>query len=56
MAATWRGGSPNNAIGALSQLLGYVVALINDEILVEDLEDLTALEIGHVDAETLRVS
>jgi hypothetical protein len=28
---------PDNAVCALSQLLGHIVALVNDEFLVEDL-------------------
>src|ERR1700712_3258565 len=38
---------PDYAIRALAQLLGHIVALIHDELLVEDLEDLAALEICH---------
>ena len=38
---------PYYAISSLSQFLGYVVSLVNDEVLVEDLEDLAALEISH---------
>ncbi len=38
---------PDNTIGSLAQLLGHRVSLINDKILVEDLEDLTSLEISH---------
>lgn len=38
---------PHYAIGSLSQFLGYVVSLVNDEVLVEDLEDLAALKVSH---------
>lgn len=41
-------GLPDNAISALSKLLGDGVALVNDEVLVEDLKHLAALEIGHL--------
>jgi hypothetical protein len=33
---------PNNAVCALSQLLGHIVALVDDEFLVEDLVLLSA--------------
>ena len=39
---------PDYAIGSLAKLLGNIVTFINNEILVEDLEDLAALEISHV--------
>jgi hypothetical protein len=35
--------SPDNAICALSQLLGHIVALVDDELLVEDLFKLSEL-------------
>ena len=38
---------PNNAIGALSELLRHGVALVDDKVLIEDLEDLSALKIRH---------
>lgn len=38
---------PDNAIGALSQLLCHVVPLVDNEFLVEDLEDLAVREVGH---------
>lgn len=38
---------PDNAVGALAQLLGHSVSLIDNEFLVENLEDLAALEVGH---------
>lgn len=38
---------PYYSIGSLSQFLGYVVSLVNDEVLVEDLEDLAALKVSH---------
>lgn len=34
---------PHNAVGSLAELLGNGVALIHDEVLVEDLEDLSTL-------------
>ena len=42
-----RGGLPDDAVGALPKLLGDGIALVDDEVLVEDLEDLPALEIRH---------
>lgn len=39
---------PNNAVRALAQLFGHIVALVNDEILIEYLEDLSALKICHI--------
>lgn len=42
-----RAGLPDDAIGTLSQLLGHSVSLVDNEVLVEDLEDLASLEIGH---------
>jgi hypothetical protein len=41
------GGSADNAVCTLSQLLGYVVALVDDEFLVEHLEHLPPCEVGH---------
>lgn len=38
------GGSADNAVGALAELLGDGVALVDDEVLVEDFEDLAAGE------------
>jgi hypothetical protein len=38
---------PDNTICALTELLGDSVALVDDEVLVEDLEDLATLEIRH---------
>lgn len=38
---------PDNAVCALAQLLGDIVALIDDKVLVEDLEDLATLQVGH---------
>jgi hypothetical protein len=38
---------PDDAVGALAKLLGNRVALVDDEVLVKDLEDLAALEICH---------
>ena len=39
---------PDYAIGSLAKLLGNIVTFINDKVLVEDLENLAALEISHV--------
>ena len=39
---------PDYAICSLAKLLGNIVTFINDKVLVEDLEDLAALEISHV--------
>jgi hypothetical protein len=36
------GRGADNAVGALAKLLGHIVALVDDEFLVEDLEDLAA--------------
>lgn len=36
-------GSPDDAIGTLSQLLGYIVPFVYNELLVEDLEHLATL-------------
>lgn len=35
--------SPDNTIGALTQLFGNRIALVNDKVLVEDLEGLATL-------------
>ena len=39
--------SPDNAVGALAQLLSHVVALVHNKLLVEDLEDLAVREVRH---------
>jgi hypothetical protein len=41
------GDVPDNTVSSLTKLLGHVVALIDDEFLIEDLEDLAAREVGH---------
>lgn len=41
---------PNNSVSSLTKLFGHIVAFIDDEILVEDLEDLSALKICHVES------
>lgn len=41
------GGLPDNTICSLAKLLGDSVALVDDEVLVEDLEDLPSLEVRH---------
>ena len=38
---------PNNAVSTLPKLLGHGVSLVDDEVLVEDLKDLTPLKIRH---------
>jgi hypothetical protein len=38
---------PNDPVCTLSQLFGHSVSLIDNEVLVEDLEDLAATEVGH---------
>lgn len=43
---------PDYTVSSLTELLGDIITLINDEVLVEDLEDLTALEICHIVAAT----
>lgn len=39
--------SPDDAVSPLSQLFGHIVALIDDEILIENLESLPTLEVRH---------
>lgn len=41
------GRGADNAVGALTQLLGHIVPLVDDEFLVEDLEDLAVREVRH---------
>ena len=38
---------PYYAVRTLPKLLCYVVTLVNDEVLIEDLENLAALEFSH---------
>lgn len=38
---------PDNAISSLTELLGDGVALVDNKVLVEDLEDLATHEISH---------
>jgi hypothetical protein len=38
---------PDNAISSLAKLFCDGVSLVDDEVLVEDLEDLAALQISH---------
>lgn len=40
---------PDDTIGALTKLFGDGVALVNDEVLIEDLEGLAPLKFRHVD-------
>ncbi len=44
---------PDYAIGSLAELFGNIITFIHDEVLVEDLEGLAALEISHVVAATI---
>jgi hypothetical protein len=44
------GDSPDNTVGTLPKLLGDCVALIDNEVLVENLEDLAPRKIGHCEA------
>lgn len=44
----WR-DRPYNAISALAQLFGHSISLVDNEVLVEDFEDLSPLQIGHHD-------
>lgn len=39
---------PDDAVGSLAQLLGDIIALIDDKVLVKHLEDLPSLKICHV--------
>lgn len=41
-------GSPDDPISSLSKFFGDIVAFVNNEILIEDLKDLPALKIRHV--------
>lgn len=41
---------PNNSICSLAQFFGDSIALVDNEILIKDLEDLAALEIRHCNA------
>lgn len=45
--------SPDYPISSLTKLLRHIVTLINNEVLVEDLEDLAALNICHTVAASL---
>ena len=51
------GRSTDNTICSLAQLFGDGVSLVNDEILIEDFEDLAALQrrVTHADAPQLNV-
>lgn len=40
-------GLPDNAVGALAQLLCHIVPLVDNELLVEHLEHLAACEVRH---------
>jgi hypothetical protein len=42
-----KGGVPDDAVGTLTELLCDIVALVDDKLLVEDLEDLAVGEVGH---------
>lgn len=39
--------APNNAVSSLAELLGDGIALVDDEVLVEDLENLASLQVTH---------
>jgi hypothetical protein len=39
----------DNAVGTLSKLFGHGVAFVDDKVLVEDFEDLAALQVAHAD-------
>lgn len=39
---------PNDSVRPLAKLFGHIVALIDDEILIEYLKDLAALKICHI--------
>lgn len=39
---------PDYAVSSLAQLLCYIISFVNDEVLVEDFEDLAALEVSHL--------
>lgn len=41
---------PYYAISSLPKLLCYVVSLVDNEVLIKDLEDFAALEVGHFDS------
>lgn len=38
---------PHDTIGSLTKLLGHIVLFVHDKVLVENLEDLAALQISH---------
>ena len=50
-----RGGA-DDPVRALAQLFGHGVAFVDDEVLVEDFEDLAALQawVGHADGRVMR--
>lgn len=39
---------PHYAISSLPQLLRYVVSLVDNKVLIEDLEDFAALKVSHI--------
>ncbi len=38
---------PDNTVGTLPKLLSYVISLVDDKVLIEDLEVLPTLEFPH---------
>ena len=38
---------PHDTISTLAKLLGYGISLVDDEVLVKNLEDLTSLQVAH---------
>ena len=40
---------PYDTISALSQLLRHSISLVDDEVLVENLEDFSSLQVAHVE-------
>lgn len=54
MALEGSADSPDNTIGSLPKLFGHIIAFVDNEVLIEDLEDLTALEVCHLEAGNLK--
>lgn len=44
-------GLPDDTVSSLPQLFRYIVALVDNEILIEDLEGFPTLEVRHVGLE-----
>jgi hypothetical protein len=47
MMGNKKGDVPDDAVGTLTELFCNIVALVDDKLLVEDLEDLAVGEVGH---------